>query len=386
MHARGRQKAGEFWWRAAEPIPARPEKLASCDDHDEAAAVAHGASHAAANGVAHLSPNAARTSPEMFARHRETVDLGAYRPVSTGAPHVNTPVVRPMPAGFPVQVSPLPEPSSTPVEVFVRPRRGGIRRRHALLAAGLAGALLFAVVTGFGRHVRHVESLSDEADRLLVAAGFGINEVSLSGHRHTLDQDVFRALGAGHATLLTFDVDAARRRLEALPWIESASLQRIFPDKLRVEMRERRPAAVWHDGNRTALVDAEGRVLSYVASHVPPDLPRIAGSGAPAASAELRAALAQFPTVASRVHLARRIGDRRWDLELSNGATVKLAAGPIAASLQRLVRLEQETRWLDHSGQIVDLTVPRAIAVSTPAAATGIDKRAAVRHAPLRPL
>ncbi len=214
--------------------------------------------------------------------------------------------------------------------------------------------------------MRHVDSLTHEIDRLLIAAGLGINEISLSGHRHTLDPDIFRALGAGHQTLLSFDVRAARQRIEALPWIESATLARVFPDKLKVELRERTAAAVWLDGDRTALVDAEGRVLSYVASFVPPDLPRVAGPGAPEAAAELRAALQRFPTVASRLHVARRIGQRRWDLELANTATIRLAAGSSAASLDRLMRLEKETRWLDHRGHVVDLTVPRSIAVSAP--------------------
>jgi cell division protein FtsQ len=235
-----------------------------------------------------------------------------------------------------------------------------------LLAAGLVGAVIFAAATGFGRHVRHVDALPAEIDRLLVAAGFGINEVSLSGHHHTLDKDVFAALAAGRSTLLFLDVRAARRRIETLPWVETATVTRIFPDKLKVELRERRPVAVWLDGDRKALLDAEGRVLSYVATFVPPGLPQIAGPGAPEAAAELRAALQRFPTVAPRVRLSRRIGARRWDLELTNGATVRLAAGPPTVSLDRLVKLEEETQGLDHGGQIIDLTVPHSIAVSAP--------------------
>lgn len=264
-------------------------------------------------------------------------------------------------------------------------RRPLLSRRHTLFAAGLAGTLLFAAATGFGRHVRHVGSVSTELDRLLVGIGFGINEISLTGHRHTLDQDLFRALGASGSTLLTLDVDAARRRVEALPWIESATLVRVFPDKLRVELRERRAAAVWRDGERTALVDADGRVLAFVAASVlPAGLPQIAGTGAPAAAAALRSALGRYPAVAARVRLARRISDRRWDLELANGTVVKLAAAT-EASLERFVHLEEETRWLDHSGQVVDLTVPRSIAVSTPVP-TGGAPRAIARDAPARRL
>jgi cell division protein FtsQ len=313
-------------------------------------------------------------------------DLGAYRPVSAeassstrqaetkGAAHRDVGLKRI--SGVEGVVGPIPPGA----------QRALLGRRHTLLAASFLGAIVFAASTGFGQHVRHVEALSGEIDRLLVASGFGINEISLTGHHHTSDQDIFRALDAGHATLLTLDVDAARRRVETLPWIETATLVRIFPDKLRVELRERKPSAIWHDGDRTALVDAEGRLLGYVApSHLPSGLPHVAGAGAPAAAAELWASLARFPSVAGRMQLARRIGDRRWDIELSNGARVKLAAGDPAASLDRLMRLERQARSLDHAGQVIDLTVPRAIAISTSASGRGVP-RAQTREPPVRPL
>jgi cell division protein FtsQ len=324
---------------------------------------------------AHAPAGRDRAADPLTGRSRERVapvprDLGAYRP---SEPAQTTPVER------------LSDVQPIYVTSAARPPRGFARRRSALLAAGCTGALLFMGATGFGRHVRHVDALPAGLDRLLVALGLGINEISLAGHQYTQDQDVFRALSAGQATLLTLDVGAARKRVEALPWIESATLVRIFPDKLRVEVRERTPAAIWHDGDRTALVDADGRVLAHVAAaHLPEGLPHIAGAGAPAAAAELRAALARFPTIAPRVVVASRIGERRWDLELSNKSRVKLAAGDTAASLERLVRLEEETRWMDHAGQTVDLTVPKTIAVSTRAPAR--EPRLPARPAPLKSL
>lgn len=386
MLARGRQSAGHFWWRATEPIPARPERLAATDDRDEVPITAPPQQHVPYPPPV-ASPKPVASRPFDCDRPAKAADLGAYRPTASGDAEGSQPARSggtspPHTVAF-EQISGV-EGVYGPIPPGARRRL--VRRRHALLAAGFAGALLFAVSTDFGRHVRHIDSMAGELDRLLVALGFGINEISLSGHRHTLDQDVFRALGASGATLLTLDVAAARSRVEALPWIESATLVRVFPDKLQVELRERKPAAVWHDGDRTALVDAEGRVLSYVAaSLLPKGLPHIAGTGAPAAAVELREALARYPGVASRVRVAHRISDRRWDLELANGARVKLAAGATAASLERLVSFEQETRWLNHAGQVVDLTVPRSIAVSTPVPRGGAS-RSLVREAPARPL
>jgi len=259
-------------------------------------------------------------------------------------------------------------------------------KRHALLTAGVAGALLFAGTTGFGRHVRPMQSLSLGIDRMLIGAGLGINEIAVSGQQHTLDRDIYNALGASKASLLFFDVEAARARVEALPWIESASLVRVLPDRLKVDVRERKPAAVWLDGDRIVLVDATGRMLAQVATYVPADLPRIAGPGAPQAAAELAAALAKFPELQARVHVAHRIGERRWDLELTGGTRVLMAAGPSLASLARLVELDGETQVLAQRNQVVDLTLSRSIAVSAPAETNGGARRSGLRAATARPL
>ena len=319
-------------------------------------------------------------------RPAKTIDLGAYRPLASEEPQDDSRAQRRSSSRSEVTFEQISGIEGVYGPVPPGARRAVGRRRHALFAAGFAGALLFAATTGFGRHVRQTDTISREIDHLLISLGFGINEISLTGHRHTLDQDVYRALGAERATLLTLDVEAARQRVESLPWVATATLVRIFPDKLRVELSERKPSAIWHDGERTALVDVDGRVLSYVAASLLPNgLPHLAGDGAPVAAPELRDALARYPGVAAHVRVARRVGGRRWDLELTNGARVKLAAGAVADSLARLVRLEQDTRWLDRKGQVVDLTVPRSIAVSTPVPHAEAP-RASARDAPARPL
>jgi len=387
MLARGRQSGEQFWWRATEPIPARPERLADSEIPGATPITASSNERRAGPPTASISTPVTARSPD-HSRPDATADLGAYRPASADAPAKGQSSTTKTAARQVIEFKRI-----SGVEGVIGPippgaQRALARRRHTLIAAGFVGALAFAASTGFGRHVRHADSVSGEIDRLLVAMGFGINEISLTGQHHTPDQDIFRALGAGNATLLTLDVDAARRRVETLPWIETATLVRIFPDKLRVELQERKPSAIWHDGNRTALVDAEGRLLSFVApSNLPNGLPHIAGRGAPVAAAELRKSLARFPTIAARVRLARRIGDRRWDIELTDGVRVKLAAGDPVASLERLVHLEHEMRGLDHRGRVVDLTVPRSVAISTPLPLpVRGGARSTARDAPARPL
>jgi cell division protein FtsQ len=64
-----------------------------------------------------------------------------------------------------------------------------------------------------------------------------------------------------HRSVLVIPLDARRSQLEQLPWVESASVQRILPNRLRVELTERAPVAFLRNGMELALIDAHGVIL-----------------------------------------------------------------------------------------------------------------------------
>lgn len=84
-------------------------------------------------------------------------------------------------------------------------------------------------------------------------------------------------------SVLRVPLDARRRQLEQIPWVESASVQRILPSRVRVELTERTPIAFARNGNELALIDAHGVILDRpqgeelhfpVVTGVSEDLPR----------------------------------------------------------------------------------------------------------------
>jgi cell division protein FtsQ len=84
-------------------------------------------------------------------------------------------------------------------------------------------------------------------------------------------------------TVLRIPLDSRRSKLEQLPWVESASVQRVLPNRLRIEITERAPVAFVRNGNELALIDAYGVILSRpdneefhfpIVSGVSDDLPR----------------------------------------------------------------------------------------------------------------
>ena len=62
-------------------------------------------------------------------------------------------------------------------------------------------------------------------------------------------------------SVLRIPLDTRRRALEEISWVESATVQRILPNRVRVELTERTPIAFLRNGNELALIDGHGVIL-----------------------------------------------------------------------------------------------------------------------------
>ncbi|CAN0513070.1 unnamed protein product, partial [Discosporangium mesarthrocarpum] len=93
--------------------------------------------------------------------------------------------------------------------------------------------------------------------------GIRVEEVMLEGRRNESSAQIMHALDISRgAPLLMVDLKSARARLEELPWIRVASVEREFPDTVRVRIVELRPLALWQRYNELVLVVDEGGVIT----------------------------------------------------------------------------------------------------------------------------
>lgn len=233
--------------------------------------------------------------------------------------------------------------------------------------AAAAGAAI--IVTG------KLASASDglnRFDQVLTAAGFGIDEVAVSGHRFTPDSDIFDALDLPNVTTMAALQSAqVQARLRKLPWVANANITRVFPGRIDVTITERTPFAAWINGSTVVLVDTAGRELSAVRESDWPALPRIKGAGAPEAASALFQMLANVPDIGPRLQLATRITERRWQLELTNGVRLDLPPEGEATALASLLADKTAATWLDKPNTVVDLRSPTRIAARPLAAVAG---------------
>ncbi|MGC0774594.1 MAG: FtsQ-type POTRA domain-containing protein [Candidatus Acidiferrum sp.] len=88
------------------------------------------------------------------------------------------------------------------------------------------------------------------------------DQIELSGNHIVSREAVLQPFARDrNHSVLRIPLDARRSQLEELPWVESASVQRILPNRIRVELTERTPIAFLRSGNELALIDAHGVIL-----------------------------------------------------------------------------------------------------------------------------
>ena len=239
------------------------------------------------------------------------------------------------------------------------------RRRTLLRFAAAGGCVLGAVLWRTGAVERGLEALEAEVVSASVAAGFAVDEAFVEGRRHMRLEDVRAALGAGRGDpMLLLDLAAAKARLEANPWVASATVERRLPDIVHVRIVERRPMALWQHRGVVRVVDRAGRVLADrdLADHAA--LPLVVGADAPAEFPSLMAAVAAAPALYPRLSSASWVGGRRWSLRFDDRVDVLLPEGAPDRAWIRLNALQRKGAILDARLARIDLRGPDRVLVA----------------------
>ena len=230
--------------------------------------------------------------------------------------------------------------------------------------SGISAATAVAVASSQLRNMDPAAAASARATRTLIALGFGIDQVSVTGHRYTLDADVFDALDLPNvATFASFDAAAALKRIERIAWVDTAQITRVFPGTLTVQIHERQAAAIWTRSERDYLIDGTGRLLGPVPVASGFVLPHVTGEGANTDAPLLLVALRRHKELEQKFSYAERIAERRWAVVLKNGTRVELGADREVEGLHEVANNTALRRALDGAPVVIDVRTPGRIAL-----------------------
>ncbi|MEO1362920.1 MAG: cell division protein FtsQ/DivIB [Pseudomonadota bacterium] len=158
--------------------------------------------------------------------------------------------------------------------------------------------------------------------------------------------------------LSSFDLDLeeVRATLALMPPVQAVSV-RIRPGGvLQVDVTPRTGAAIWRTAGGLYLVDKSGVEFAEVSGRAArPDLPVIAGEGAPDHMDEALALVQAAAPLGDRLRGLVRLGNRRWDVVLDRDQRILLPTEGAVRALERVIALEGAQEVLSRDVSRIDL-------------------------------
>lgn len=144
----------------------------------------------------------------------------------------------------------------------------------------------------------------------------------------------------------TLELDQARQAFETVPWVRSAVVHREFPNRLRVQLQEQHPLALWGEEGGSTLLNQQGQVFEANLGEVEAEgLPRLKGPDSQSAQV-----LAMYQTLRPVLQAANMDIDEldlsprgSWRVMTAQGASLELGRGQAA---ELVVHLQEFLRTL----------------------------------------
>jgi len=224
------------------------------------------------------------------------------------------------------------------------------------LALGLViAAAMFGSLRG-GEYQTFVASEGSVRDFVARALGFDIAIVTISGQAELREPEILADAGISPKNSLLFlDVAQARAHLEAIPLIKQASVRKLYPNHLVIDLVERAPCALWQKDGQVNIVAADGAVIDQMRDERFVSLPFVVGEGANERLPEFTALLAAAGELGPKIRAGVLVANRRWNLKMTSGVDVMLPETNPLAAVATLVRLQRESRVLDSDVISLDL-------------------------------
>ncbi|MCU1303294.1 MAG: hypothetical protein JWQ87_3578 [Candidatus Sulfotelmatobacter sp.] len=145
----------------------------------------------------------------------------------------------------------------------VSARRSSLPKKTAnRLLWGVVAAFLLCIAAAGGTAMYHY---GERSWRFRVESS---DNIEVTGMQNVTKAQIMEVMGADIGRNIFFIPLAQQKtQLEQIPWVESASVMRFVPNRLKVEIHERTPVAFARVGPRMSLIDAGGTLMELSAKH-----------------------------------------------------------------------------------------------------------------------
>lgn len=189
---------------------------------------------------------------------------------------------------------------------------------------------------------------------------FTVHMLAVEGASPELIEDVREVLPVAFPiSSFDLDLDALQVVIGGLDAVADVTLRVQAGGVLEAIIEERVPALVWQTRAALVLLDAEGhRVGPIEARAAHAKLPLVVGPGADRAAEEAQRLLLIAQPVAPRLVALQRMGERRWDVVLTEGQRILLPEAAPERALARAMAVDGAQELLSRDVAHLDMRLP----------------------------
>jgi hypothetical protein len=189
---------------------------------------------------------------ERFVARRNRISAARTKPEASRemVPRTLAQTGVPAPSGSMRAIKPVPRYHAAPMASPIPVRSGQRNTRRRGLLWKILGAFVLLVLVGLG------------AKFALTSPTFRITQVNVAGTHSTILIEKIQHMGMQGQNIFVMDIAGFTDRIDLLPMVASANLEKQWPNHLLVTVSERQPALLWQTKQVTYSVDKEGVVIA----------------------------------------------------------------------------------------------------------------------------
>ena len=234
-----------------------------------------------------------------------------------------------------------------------------------------ASIVLIIIIAAFswlyfsGNYNKLEEFLADEYNSFSKDSGLILKDILLDGHKNTPKKDIIDILTKSTLgddkyltkgdPLLNIDLENIQTKLNKMEWVESSTVERLFPSALSIRVVERVPVALWQSNGKMKLIDTNGEIINIDNIGDFSDLIIIVGNEAPSHANHIFQVINKEPELAKRVSSLIFISKRRWNVRLFNDIEIKLPEDNPQKAWSEIARMQKEALVLDSDISTIDM-------------------------------
>ncbi len=193
----------------------------------------------------------------------------------------------------------------------------------------------------------------------LLNNSFQIKHVIIEGYEKSNISEIENNVAELKGDLISLNFNSLKEIVESNGWVKRASIKKIFPSTVIINITENDPFAIYFQEGKSFLLDLDGSIITEInLDNYADDLLFVRGENSPELLELLiRDISIAFPNLIKTLDEVEFIEKRRWNLKLDNKILIKLPDENIQQSLKNLKQLFEEQEVMQSNIIEIDLRI-----------------------------